>query len=104
MYALANMDGSGEQMLTFVRRIPKEEAHKGVLLQEVIRVLIDRVLFLYAQVPCDEDTKIIESLRECLTLLEVRASRRSIEHVLYPERESTCEQCGHMLCFHQGEK
>lgn len=100
-YALKNMDGGGEQVLTFVRRIPKEDAHRGVLLQEVIRVLIDRVFFLYGQVPCDEDTQILTKLRECLVLLETRASRRSIEHILYPECEPTCEQCGHMLCFHK---
>jgi hypothetical protein len=100
-YALRNMDGDGEQILTFVRRIPAGEAHKGVLLQEVMRVLIDRIFFLYQQVPCEEDTRIIEHLRECIVLLETRASRRSIEHILYPEREPVCGHCGHMLCFHK---
>lgn len=99
-YTLSNMDGDGEQVLTFVRRIPTRDAHRGVLLQEVIRVLIDRVFFLYQQVPCEEDTQIINKLRECMVLLETRASRRSIEKITYPELEDVCDDCGHMLCFH----
>lgn len=107
-YVLENVDGDGEQEVQFVRRrdergelLPVEERVEGVLAQELLRVLIDRTLYLYAEAPCDEDTRIIEALRECLTLYESRASRRSLEKLAKPEEAGVCEECGHVLCLHR---
>jgi hypothetical protein len=57
-------------------------------------------LYLYAEAPCDEDTAIIEHLREALRLYESRAARRHIERLVKPEVHDPCPDCGHLLCRH----
>lgn len=66
---------SGSQRLTFIKNLPEdsESNHDGVTCQEVIRVLLDRVLELNRQVPCHENIEIINKLRECIILFETRA-------------------------------
>jgi hypothetical protein len=107
IYALANVDGSDEQMIRFVRRrdelgekLDGSRRTPGVLTQELLRVAIDRTLYLYAEAPCDEDTTILEHLRAALTLYESRAARRTIEQLAKPESAHTCGICGHILCGH----
>lgn len=79
VYRLANKQAGG-QMLTFFKDLPQSEAvHDGVLCQEVLRVLIDRMLELWQQKPCHESTEIIQKMRECLVLFEVRAARGTLE-------------------------
>lgn len=105
VYFVENVDGSGEQQIEFVRRrdgkgelLPDEQRSEGILCQELLRVLIDRTLYLYAEAPCEEDTEIIEALRLALTRFETRAARRSIEKINKPERAVTCPKCQHILC------
>lgn len=105
VYAMENVDGEGAQEIRFVRRRgpegePLALSEKGVLTQELLRVAIDRTLYLYAEAPCDEDTEIIDALRRALTLYESRAARRTIERLSKPELATTCEECGHILCRH----
>lgn len=107
VYEVADADGAGTQMVRFVRRrgvegepLQAAERRPGILSQELLRVLIDRTLYLYAEAPCDEDTAIIQKLRECLTLYEARAARRSIEKLTKPEQAEVCPTCHHLLCFH----
>jgi hypothetical protein len=101
-YMMQGVDGGGEQPITFVRRrdslgelLAQSERSGGVLCQEVLRVLIDRVLYLYTEDPCDEDTEIIRCLRRALVLFETRAARRRIEKLSMPER-ATVEHDGHI--------
>lgn len=108
LYALQCVDGETEQLLRFVRRrdelgelLDGSRRTPGILTQELLRVAIDRTLHLYAEGPCDEDTKIIEYLRAALTLYESRASRRTIEKLAKPEAAPTCGICGHILCSHK---
>jgi hypothetical protein len=106
LYVVKNVDGKGEQQIRFVRRRDKrgeklDEAEEGIPSQELLRVLIDRTLYLYAEEPCDEDTKIITKLRECLELYESRAARKTIERIVKIEEEPVCSICGHILCIHQ---
>lgn len=105
VYRIPYIDGEGVQEIRFVRRrdahgepLPEEEREPGILSQGLLRVLIDRTLYLYAEVPSDEDTAIIEHLREALRLYESRAARRSIEKLTKPEEATACERCGHVLC------
>jgi hypothetical protein len=107
VYDLANSDGPDYQRVRFVRRrdavgepLPAREKHPGLLSQELIRVLIDRTLYLYAEAPCDEDTRIVEHLRAALSLYESRASRRAIEKLSKPEEADVCPICHHILCLH----
>lgn len=80
IYELANKH-NGHQTLTFFRDLPHgdDSNHDGVLCQEVLRALIDRMLELWAQKPCHESTEIVQKLRECLVLFETRAARGSLE-------------------------
>lgn len=72
----------GSQKLTFFKDLPDnkfEEHHDGVLCQEVLRALIDRVNVLHVQVPCKENVDIVNNLRNALLLFETRAARRTLE-------------------------
>lgn len=79
IYALATHGGS-EQLLTFVKSLPDgaDDNHDGVLCQEPLRAVIDRVLDLNSQAPCHENVEIVEHLREALILFEQRAFRRTL--------------------------
>jgi hypothetical protein len=109
VYELHNVDATSEaddsQTIEFVRRrdadgelMPEEDRKPGILCQELLRVLIDRVLYLYAEAPCEEDTEIIEALRLALVRFESRAARRSIEKISKPELAQMCPVCQHLLC------
>lgn len=109
VYALENVDGEGdsEQHIQFVRRrddrgelLHEDSRQPGILTQELLRVAIDRTLYLYAEAPCDEDTEIIEHLRAAFTLFESRAARRTIEKLVKPEEADVCAICQHILCGH----
>lgn len=107
VYEVEHVDGDKTQAITFVRRrgadgelLLPEDRHEGILAQELLRVLIDRVLYLYAERPCDEDTRIVEHLRSALVQFEARASRRTIEKLAMPEKAEPCPYCHHLLCAH----
>jgi len=107
IYAVENVGATGEQHIQFVRRrddrgepLLESERIPGILTQELLRVAIDRTLYLYAEAPCDEDTEIVEHLRAALTLYESRAARRKIEKLAKPEEARICNVCGHILCDH----
>lgn len=108
VYEVENVDGGGTQEIVFVRRrdavgepLPLHQRRAGILSQELLRVLVARTLYLYAEAPCDEDTEIITLLRRCLALYESRASRRTIERLSKPENAAPCSTCGHILCGHR---
>lgn len=96
----------GQQEIQFVQRrgwdaelLPEEDQVDGIQSQELLRVLIDRTLYLHAEQPWQENVKIVHYLRDALKLYESRAARRHIEKLSMPERAPTCTQCGHLLCF-----
>jgi len=110
-YILNHLDGDSVEELRFVKRegpeYPGNIGHyAGTNLQEVIRVLIDRVKYLDNQIQCYENKLIISDLRDCLFQLEKRASIRhnintickwddipdNIEHM------PVCTHCGHIVC------
>lgn len=107
VYAMDNVDGDGEQVVSFVLRrdehgelLPAGEREPGILTQELLRVAIDRTLYLYAEGPCDEDTEIVLALRRALVLYESRAARRNIEKLAQPEEQPLCSICHHIFCTH----
>ena len=109
VYDVQNVDGNGTQRIEFVRRrgdeatlLPEKERHEGILTQELLRVCIDRTLYLNAEAPCPENVTIVNNLRECLALYESRAARRTIEKHPMIERMDVCEICQHALCSHRG--
>jgi len=82
----------GEVLLTFFKDLPhSEESHDGVLCQEVLRALVDCVCELNRHMPCDENVRIIQNLRECIILFETRAYGRMLEKT-YALTGKTIEQ------------
>lgn len=77
-YELLHLDGDNTQILRFVNRGNGNDC-EGVTNQEVIRALIDRVIFLESQVHWDLNKDIINHLRSALVLHEARALIRKTE-------------------------
>ena len=109
VYRLQNVDGDGWQEIRFVRRrgdeatiLPADERTEGILTQELLRVAIDRTLYLNDEAPCPENVTIVSALREALAAYESRAARRTIEKQPMIERTDVCEICQHVLCSHRG--
>src|SRR4051794_17180616 len=78
LYELSHLDGDGAQRLQFVDRNHGQDA-EGTFNQEVLRVLIDRVKFLDAEVAWEGNEQILHHLRMALVLHEARALYRKVE-------------------------
>lgn len=78
-YEVANKE-LGNQIIKFFKNLPEGDPsnHDGILSQELLRILTNRYLELYAQKPCKETHKIIKYLRKCLILSETRAFRLTL--------------------------
>lgn len=113
-YALAHLDGVGEEILTFVKREGPSYpgnigSHPGTNLQEGLRAYIDRVQYLDAQIHHSNNGAVIWHLRESLRLLEQRAAERhgrdtdALDHRVqiggFIETLPACPKCGHVLCY-----
>jgi hypothetical protein len=79
VYSLDHLDGPGRTLLNFVSRAPLHEPREGVINQEVLRALIDRVQFLNSEVPWQGNAQILHHLRMALALHEARAFLRHVE-------------------------
>lgn len=108
-YQLDALDGGAPQTLQFVKRSGpgypgNVGSYPGVILQEVLRVLIDRAHYVNGQIPCEETTLAIRHLRIAFQLLEQRAAARhgrsetAIWFSAEPEREPVHAACGHVGC------
>ncbi len=96
--------------LQFVKRegpgYPGNKGHyHGTNIQEVLRVLIDRIQYLQGQKECPENRMILRHLRHCIMLLEQRAARRHGDMMRMSEvplegieSMTTCKTCGHIRC------
>ena len=70
------------QGITFVKKVGGELVYDGVQNDEVLEVLIDRMKYLQAAVPCRENALVITKLEEALMWLEKRTKdrvKRSVE-------------------------
>ena len=113
-YELTSLDGidppngvSVPNRLFFVKRegpgYPGNVGHHaGTNLQEVMRVLIDRVQYLDNQIHDLSNDFVIKSLRDCILHLELRAAERHgrvLPNTRYDiENEPVCATCGHIAC------
>lgn len=105
LYELKNLDGDGVQHLQFVQRrdhnaelLPVEFRKEGVVTQEVLRVLIDRTMYLHNEQAWHENVDALNHLRDCLRLYELRAAHRNLQKLGMPERAPHCKTCGHLFC------
>ena len=105
-YALPHLDGEKETVLQFVKRegaiYPGNVGHcEGVNMQEVLRALIERAIYLDAQLPAHETMLAISYMKLAVHSLESRAARRhgraspDVENSVYGD---TCRGCGHVGC------
>jgi hypothetical protein len=111
-YALPHLDGDGETTLQFVKRegaiYPGNVGHhEGVNMQEILRALIDRAVYLDTQIPADENILAISYMKLAVHALESRAAHRhgrqppDVEQSVYGE---TCGRCGHVGCDGKGHR
>ena len=96
-YELDHLDGEGKTTLQFVRREPLHSPVEGVINQEVLRALIDRVRVLDAEVPWFGNAQIIYHLRMAIALHEMRAMQRNIEKHGYPIEDAAVGPDGHLV-------
>lgn len=98
------------QELHFVKNIgdkyPGNEGspHEGIITQEVLRVLIDRTIYLNAQGSCMETELALSAMRQALAWYEVRAARCRGTHINGDHADAldsqlTCPTCGHNQCY-----
>lgn len=82
VYQLACHEHDGHVEVTFVQKQPiadsaeMETVRIGTTNEEVLRMLIDRLQFLQAKMPCRENAIVITKLEESLMWLEKRTSER----------------------------
>ena len=109
-YLLDSYDGGEPVRLTFVKRNDPPEkypgnknAYPGTIMQEVLRALIERCLYVIEQEPNIETELTLACFEQALLLLEVRANRKHGRFIemsspgeLY--RAVPCKMCGHLQC------
>ncbi len=108
-YLAEGVGGTEPQRIVFVKnrgdKYPGNTGgpHSGILSQELMRILIDRALYLNGQGSCAETEHGLGALRQALAWFEVRAARCreeciSLAHADELEREPICATCGHNQC------
>jgi hypothetical protein len=101
--------GVEPQRITFVKnrggKYPGNDGdpHLGILCQELMRVLIDRMSYLNNQGSCAETEHALAAVRQALGWMEVRAARCRGDAIDLPHADSlegmlTCPVCGHNCC------
>lgn len=88
-YELASFEGGAPQTIQFIKKKPDLEAGNGVLFtvndgttnEEVLRVMIDRLLYLNGKFPCRENAIVITKLEESLMWLNKRTADRQARGV-----------------------
>lgn len=100
-----------EEILQFVKRKgPKypgnKSAYPGTTMQEVLRALIDRIMYVDQQESYQSNKIAINNFRSAIYYLELRAAERhgrlpeflSSVKQLHIETYPVCEKCGHIMC------
>ena len=110
VYELRHLDDDECTELRFVKREGEKYPgnaghHGGVTTQEVLRALIERMLYVNGQQEHVENVEVVSFLRQSLMLLEQRAAKsagyaldlRGLAH-LHSECLPVCRRCGHVGC------
>lgn len=111
LYRIAVFDGTDGETAErrYVKRIgdkfPGNEPppYAGTIMQEELRVLIDRAEYVYGQTPCAETDAGISLMKAALVLFEIRAKRvrgeslaaKNMDAIVHAE---ICSTCGHVFC------
>lgn len=91
-YRLTHLVADGKGNLTptetatyldfFLKDSETGEATDGVMNEQVLVILFDRMQYLDSMYPCKENKEVIEHLHQCLTILEARRKDRVDRGVL----------------------
>lgn len=107
-YEVQNVDGSGVQIIQFVKRrgpdgelLAEHQRREGIQTQELLRVAINRSIFLNGEQCWHENVDAVNHLRDALRLYESRAAHRALDKLAMPELASACSICHHIFCHHQ---
>jgi hypothetical protein len=76
VYELAAGNG-----LQFLQKHDGLIVREGTTIEEVLEVLIDRVTEAYQTLPCQETIRALYLMREALSALQTRSSRRALANV-----------------------
>ncbi len=107
VYALENLDGERDNLLTFVKRegpgYPGNVGHfPGTTTQDVLRCLIERTKYVDNQIHDEANDAVLADLRDAIWALEERAARRHGRTFDVPvegiEDLPTCGKCHHIGC------
>jgi hypothetical protein len=114
LYSLAQLDdvdgAAPSVMLRFVKRVgpayPGNDSpgYAGTTMQDVLRALIDRALYVDRQDPSPENAEAVEHMRSALWAFEERTARKRGQFVTTrPEHTPVetlpvCARCGHVVC------
>ena len=80
-YQLASFEGSTPQTIQFIEKTVEGTVHDGTTNEEVLAVLIDRLNYLQAKMPCRENALVITKLEEALLWLNHRTNQRKARGV-----------------------
>jgi hypothetical protein len=107
-YDLDSLDGEQSNHLVFVKRegagYPGNVGHHpGTTMQEVLRALIDRAVYVNDQIFSEETSEAIEHMKRAIILFELRAAKRHGRDLQWTDDEmflgiGKCKKCGHVGC------
>lgn len=111
-YEIIGVGDHASQSLSFVKNLGTKyagnvgPAHGGIQTQDLLRVCIDRTIYLNGQGPCAETELALAAMRQALAWYEARAARCMGEHLEAVhaediERLPTCPVCGHIACHRE---
>ena len=112
IFNLDVLDGNIQETLTFVQRDDPPDKypgnighHPGTTMQEVLRALISRVKYLDNQIPCWQNKRLLNHLREGIEILEDRNAEKKGYSIYKKVGETrdiedipTCPECLHIGC------
>lgn len=102
-YQLDNVDGPGGQTIQFLQRAPLHEPKPGILNQEVLRAVIDRVQVLDAEKPWEGNAEILFCLRRAILLHEIRAMERDLRSGRLKPELVRLDERGHFCLRERGQ-
>ena len=112
LFQLDSLDGDFYQELRFVKREGEKfpgnvGSYSGTTMQEVLRALMSRLLYLENQKPHQLNKHVYRHLMEAIFLLEERAAMQHNRHKDFIENsdisdiisgEGKCQKCGYLGC------
>jgi hypothetical protein len=106
-YEIDNIDGEGKQRIVFVKRegegYPGNVGHhEGTNIQELYRVIIDRLKYLNEQIPSDYTMDAMIDTHKAMYSMELRAAKRHGRPITFDTISVSylpaCKKCGHVGC------